>query len=257
MFHIGRYEPGNDQIKSKENKSETISHSCQYQQEEDRKVDEKVIAASIEVDDEDKNSSDSSSSAPSSDSEGESSDNDNDIEKLSNNSTYPYPGFKVIAPEQKEHSVDVMRKRLKLTNEGIDDFDHDNQKQTLFEQSEEIRRALQISQLPIKEVAKIWDLAPFLVNNLEKDGYDSFFPIQALVIPDVIASERHAHIRNRDVCVSSPTGSGKTLAFVIPVLNSLASRKIRRLRALVVLPSRDLGKFLMIFPSSKIPSKHS
>lgn len=41
-------------------------------------------------------------------------------------------------------------------------------------------------------------------------------------------------------------GSGKTLAFVLPVLNALANRKIRRLRALVVLPSRDLGKLLQV-----------
>ena len=96
--------------------------------------------------------------------------------------------------------------------------------------------------MPIREVAKLWKLAPFLVDNLEKDEYNTFFPIQALVIPDVIASERHAHIRNRDICVSAPTGSGKTLSFVLPVLNALAGRRVRRLRALIVLPSRDLGE---------------
>ncbi|KAI6039806.1 P-loop containing nucleoside triphosphate hydrolase protein [Pisolithus marmoratus] len=54
----------------------------------------------------------------------------------------------------------------------------------------------------------------------------------------------------RDVCVSAPTGSGKTLAYVLPVievimlvnkrLDVLSSRIITRLRALVVLPTRDL-----------------
>ncbi|KAH7909502.1 DEAD-domain-containing protein [Hygrophoropsis aurantiaca] len=44
----------------------------------------------------------------------------------------------------------------------------------------------------------------------------------------------------RDVCVSAPTGSGKTLAYVIPILEILSSRTVTHLRALVVLPTRDL-----------------
>ncbi|KAI6025600.1 P-loop containing nucleoside triphosphate hydrolase protein [Pisolithus orientalis] len=44
----------------------------------------------------------------------------------------------------------------------------------------------------------------------------------------------------RDVCVSAPTGSGKTLAYVLPVIEVLSSRIVTRLRALVVLPTRDL-----------------
>ncbi|EEC46778.1 predicted protein, partial [Phaeodactylum tricornutum CCAP 1055/1] len=94
---------------------------------------------------------------------------------------------------------------------------------------------------PIDQAATAWKIAPFLTNNLKRDGFANFFPIQALAIPDVIASERHAYIQARDVCITAPTGSGKTLAYVLPVLNSLANRKIRRLRALVVLPSRDLA----------------
>ena len=35
--------------------------------------------------------------------------------------------------------------------------------------------------------------------------------------------------------------AGKTLSYVLPILNSLAGRQVRRLRALVVLPSRDLA----------------
>ena len=142
----------------------------------------------------------------------------------------------------------------------------------------DIQLALRMSQQPIQDAARRLGLAPFLLKNLERDGYEHLFPIQALVIPDVIAAERHAHIQARDVCVAAPTGtfwlrigladalrlsrandateinnsffctegSGKTLAFVLPVLNALANRKIRRLRALVVLPSRDLGKHLHV-----------
>ena len=60
-----------------------------------------------------------------------------------------------------------------------------------------------------------------------------------------------------DICLSAPTGSGKTLAYVLPIVEVgtltllknwrdnggeqiLSSRAVTRLRALVVLPTRDL-----------------
>ncbi|CAN0105308.1 unnamed protein product, partial [Laminaria digitata] len=47
--------------------------------------------------------------------------------------------------------------------------------------------------------------------------------------------------QSRDICVSAPTGSGKTLVFVLGVLQALIRRRVARLRALVLLPSRDLA----------------
>ncbi|KAI3487697.1 hypothetical protein L1887_48303 [Cichorium endivia] len=44
----------------------------------------------------------------------------------------------------------------------------------------------------------------------------------------------------RDLCVSAPTGSGKTLAYTVPIVEVLRTRQIVRLRALIVLPTRDL-----------------
>ncbi|KAJ7039617.1 DEAD-domain-containing protein [Mycena alexandri] len=44
----------------------------------------------------------------------------------------------------------------------------------------------------------------------------------------------------RDVCVSAPTGSGKTLAYVLPIVEIISNRIVTQLRALVVLPTRDL-----------------
>ncbi|KAJ7183175.1 DEAD-domain-containing protein [Mycena filopes] len=44
----------------------------------------------------------------------------------------------------------------------------------------------------------------------------------------------------RDVCVSAPTGSGKTLAYVLPIVEIISTRIVTQLRALVVLPTRDL-----------------
>lgn len=248
MFSVGRYDPnqvgdttivvdgGGVEEKEKIKESETKKRKINNNDNDNNVIDNNHDDDSVDSSSSCPSSSDddSSSSVPSS----SSSDDDSDDSDDGNT-----PAFKVIAPEQKIKSIDITRKKLDTTNEGIDDFDHDdnNSKQQSTNQSNEIQKALRMSQLGIEEAAKIWNLAPFLVDNLVKDDYKSFFPIQALVIPDVIASERHAHIRNRDICVSSPTGSGKTLAFVLPVLNSLSRRKICRLRALVVLPSRDLG----------------
>ncbi|KAJ7086115.1 DEAD-domain-containing protein [Mycena belliarum] len=44
----------------------------------------------------------------------------------------------------------------------------------------------------------------------------------------------------QDVCVSAPTGSGKTLAYVLPIVEIVSTRLVTRLRALIVLPTRDL-----------------
>lgn len=71
----------------------------------------------------------------------------------------------------------------------------------------DIQLALHMSQQPIQDAARRLGLAPFLLKNLERDGFEHLFPIQALVIPDVIAAERHAHIQARDVCVAAPTGT--------------------------------------------------
>ncbi|KAF8753365.1 DEAD box helicase family [Rhizoctonia solani] len=45
----------------------------------------------------------------------------------------------------------------------------------------------------------------------------------------------------QDACVSAPTGSGKTLAYVVPITEILSTRIVTRLRALVVLPTRELA----------------
>lgn len=44
-----------------------------------------------------------------------------------------------------------------------------------------------------------------------------------------------------DLCVSAPTGSGKTMAYVLPIIEILSKRVVTRLRALVVLPTRELA----------------
>src|SRR6476469_3802538 len=67
---------------------------------------------------------------------------------------------------------------------------------------------------------------------LSARGIREPFPVQALVLPDVLAG--------RDVLVKSPTGSGKTLAFGVPIIERLGAND-RRPAALVLAPTRELA----------------
>jgi len=115
---------------------------------------------------------------------------------------------------------------------------HQHDVKSLAPADQEIASAMASSKLPLRKVANAWKLAPFLIDNLERDGFQSFFPVQALSIPEISKSE---NVRVRDVCIAASTGSGKTLAYLLPILNSMSKRLVRRLSALIILPSRDLA----------------
>ncbi|KAI9093072.1 P-loop containing nucleoside triphosphate hydrolase protein [Phlyctochytrium arcticum] len=88
----------------------------------------------------------------------------------------------------------------------------------------------------------LWGLSQTLKSQLQTLGIEYLFPVQMSVLP-VLLTTRHssAIIPPGDLCVSAPTGSGKTLAFAIPIVETLLNRIIPRLRALIVLPTRDLA----------------
>jgi len=273
MFHVGRFDPSAEvvpKVDKNDKKRKAIDTTSKLKANEKRQRDnnDDVSIAS-------NTSNSDSSSVPSS-----SSDEEDDNPLVLQQST-----LRVIAPSQ-PISEDVRnrdKKKQVQEDEAIDDFDDDydiieeggsstNQQQNTDSTTKSpliiskatkydsaANRAIHLSKLPISQVASpsYWNLPQFLVNNLKADSYTNFFPIQCMVIPDVIESERNAHIRGaRDVCCHSPTGSGKTLSFVLPLLtalynnnessssnnNAAGARGLRRLRALVVLPGRDLAK---------------
>ncbi|VDI56085.1 ATP-dependent RNA helicase DDX51/DBP6, partial [Mytilus galloprovincialis] len=86
-----------------------------------------------------------------------------------------------------------------------------------------------------------------LRDSLQKNGITQFFPVQIQVIPMMLESVKMGFLygnggfRPSDICVSAPTGSGKTLAFVLPIIQALKTRVTCQVRALVVLPVRDLA----------------
>eukprot|EP00966_Prymnesium_polylepis_P325751 7381706-Prymnesium_polylepis.2 len=82
-------------------------------------------------------------------------------------------------------------------------------------------------------------LHPHLVATLTRMGLERVFPVQATVVPLVLAA--HEARCPSDLCVSAPTGSGKTLAYALPIVNTLLARVVPRLRALVIVPTRGLA----------------
>jgi ATP-dependent RNA helicase RhlE len=70
-----------------------------------------------------------------------------------------------------------------------------------------------------------------VVRALARRGISEPFPVQRLVIGDVLAG--------RDVLVKSPTGSGKTLAFGIPMVKTAVGGPVPA--ALVLAPTRELA----------------
>ncbi|XP_059974546.1 ATP-dependent RNA helicase DDX51 isoform X2 [Mesoplodon densirostris] len=97
-------------------------------------------------------------------------------------------------------------------------------------------------------IEDIPEVHPDLRRTLRAQGISSYFPVQAAVIPALLESAANGFLVSRggyrpsDLCVSAPTGSGKTLAFVIPVVQALLRRAVCQVRALVVLPTKELAQ---------------
>ncbi|KAL7884225.1 hypothetical protein AOLI_G00069950 [Acnodon oligacanthus] len=108
-----------------------------------------------------------------------------------------------------------------------------------------IKRDIKSNLVPLSEVPGICSR---LQKKLEANGIQNFFPVQAEVIPAILETVNSGLLigpggyRPRDMCVSAPTGSGKTLAFVIPVIQALLTRVVCEVRALAVLPTKELAQ---------------
>ncbi len=77
-------------------------------------------------------------------------------------------------------------------------------------------------------------LLPQLNQAVADLGYSTPTRIQSDVIPLILAG--------RDVIGQSQTGTGKTAAFMLPILQRLATGPRRRVRALVLAPTRELAE---------------
>ncbi|UCF41127.1 MAG: DEAD/DEAH box helicase [Gemmatimonadota bacterium] len=77
-------------------------------------------------------------------------------------------------------------------------------------------------------------LAPALVRAVEEQGYTQPTPVQQEAIP--------LGLQGRDLVGSAQTGTGKTAAFLLPILQRLEAGRRGRLRALVLVPTRELAE---------------
>ncbi|EXJ87233.1 hypothetical protein A1O3_04192 [Capronia epimyces CBS 606.96] len=78
-----------------------------------------------------------------------------------------------------------------------------------------------------------------LLANLHRSGLDRAFPVQAAILPLLLEGpDRY----DGDLCISAATGSGKTLAYVLPTIDGLRSLAGTKLRAVIVVPTRELVK---------------
>ncbi|XP_045390030.1 ATP-dependent RNA helicase DDX51 [Lemur catta] len=108
-----------------------------------------------------------------------------------------------------------------------------------------VRKDITEGLVPIEDIPEVH---PDLQKQLRAQGVSSYFPVQAAVIPALLESAAGGFLVGRggyrpsDLCVSAPTGSGKTLAFVIPVVQALLRRIVCHIRALVVLPTKELAQ---------------
>ncbi|XP_069922366.1 ATP-dependent RNA helicase DDX51 isoform X2 [Oryctolagus cuniculus] len=108
-----------------------------------------------------------------------------------------------------------------------------------------VRKDVSGNLTPLEDVPEVH---PDLQRQLRAQGISAYFPVQAAVIPVVLESAASGFLvgrggyQPRDLCVSAPTGSGKTLAFVIPVVQALLHRVVCQIRALVVLPTKELAQ---------------
>ncbi|XP_050780425.1 ATP-dependent RNA helicase DDX51 [Gopherus flavomarginatus] len=108
-----------------------------------------------------------------------------------------------------------------------------------------VHKRIKENLVPIQDVEGIH---PKLLKKLQMNGIESFFPVQREVIPAILESASSGFLVGRggyqpsDICVSAPTGSGKTLSFVIPVVQALLKRVVCQVRALAVLPTKELAQ---------------
>ncbi|WRT70839.1 uncharacterized protein IL334_007838 [Kwoniella shivajii] len=77
---------------------------------------------------------------------------------------------------------------------------------------------------------------------LKESGVQDFFAVQAAILPQLLSLRLlpFPYDELHDYLISAPTGSGKTLAYAVPIVEILSKRITPRLRALIVLPTRDL-----------------
>ncbi|KAI6287879.1 hypothetical protein MCOR28_001427 [Pyricularia oryzae] len=79
-------------------------------------------------------------------------------------------------------------------------------------------------------------ISPEIASQLALKGYPGAFAVQTAAIPRLLPRPD----RQGDLVISAATGSGKTLAYVLPMIRDISLGVVTKLRALIVVPTREL-----------------
>jgi ATP-dependent RNA helicase RhlE len=85
-----------------------------------------------------------------------------------------------------------------------------------------------------KMIFKELQLDPRLLTEVARMGYTETTPIQSRSIPLIM--------QGRDILGQAQTGTGKTAAFALPILHGLLRSPGRKVRALIIAPTRELAE---------------
>lgn len=77
------------------------------------------------------------------------------------------------------------------------------------------------------------ELHDALLEAISYMGFEEATPIQEMAIPKILAG--------KDVLACAQTGTGKTAAFLLPVLNILQGKNDHQIKALIIVPTRELA----------------
>ena len=80
-------------------------------------------------------------------------------------------------------------------------------------------------------------LPGFVLDAVEKMGWDAPTPIQSLVIPQAL--------EGADILGGAPTGTGKSAAFLLPIIARLAQRPRKGVQCIILEPTRELAIQIM------------
>uniref|UniRef100_A0A8C4DUT4 ATP-dependent RNA helicase n=1 Tax=Dicentrarchus labrax TaxID=13489 RepID=A0A8C4DUT4_DICLA len=172
----------------------------------------------------------------------EKAETENDTSKQTTGKTSAPTGFTVLGGFENK----PIQKRLSF---GVDPVCFCSQVHRVLPQwlaqPDVIHRDIKSNLVPVSDIP---GLSAQLVKKIQSNGIQHLFPVQAEVIPAILESAQQGLLigrggyKPRDICVSAPTGSGKTLAFVIPVIQVLTERVVCEVRALAVLPTKELAQ---------------
>ncbi|WVQ70799.1 hypothetical protein IAR50_000321 [Cryptococcus sp. DSM 104548] len=105
-----------------------------------------------------------------------------------------------------------------------------------------VEQSLSVSVEDLAVEGKEEALSENMKKRLKETGVINFFAVQAAILPKLLPLRLVPlpYSPLSDYLISAPTGSGKTLAYAVPIIEILSRRTVTKLRALIVLPTRDL-----------------